>query len=61
MDAAKRVLKFIKGTSDFGLKHIKGEIIELIRFNDRDHASDCEDGKSTTGSVFFLTKVVLSL
>ena len=60
MNAAKRVLRYTIGTSDFRLKHIKGEIPELIRFNDRDLASDCEDGNSTAGSVFFLTRNVIT-
>ena len=34
--------------------------MELIRFSDSDHASDCEDTMSTSGFAFFVNGIVIT-
>lgn len=46
----KRVLRYIKGTLDMGLRYKKGEQEELICYSDADWESG-EDRRSTTGYV----------
>lgn len=49
--AAKRVLRYLKGTKTFGLKFESG-YQTLSMFVDADFAADQEDRKSTTGYAF---------
>ena len=57
--AAKRILRYLQGTKDFGLFYKKGEKYYLIRFVDSDYAGDQDDRKSTSSYVFVLgTRVV---
>ena len=52
--AAKRILRYLQGTKDFGLFYKKGEKSYLICFVDNDYAGDQDDRKSTSGYVFVL-------
>ena len=55
MSAAKRILRYIKGTSSFGLRYERGKRNYSIQgFNDSDFAGDSDDRKSTTDQVFFM-------
>ena len=47
--AAKRVLRYVKGTLDFGVFYCKGGYYELVAYTDSDYAGDLEDRKSTSG------------
>jgi hypothetical protein len=47
--ATKRVLKYLKGTQDFGLKYSKVDDFNLIRYSDSDFDVDKENGVSTLG------------
>ena len=50
--AALRVVKYIKGTKDYGLCYTKDGLAKVVGYADSDWASDEEDRKSTTGWVF---------
>lgn len=50
--AAKRVLRYLKGTLDFGIWYKRGGEGELQVFTDSDFAGDVESRKSTSGYVF---------
>ena len=50
--AALRVVKYIKGTKNYGLCYTKDGLEKVIGYADSDWASDEEDRKSTTGWVF---------
>ena len=50
--AAKRVLRYIKGTVDFGIMFKKSENLKLVGYSDSDHAGSCDDMTSTSGYVF---------
>lgn len=52
LQVAKRVLRYLKGTLDFGIFYKKGGIDELVAYTDSDYAGDLEDRKSTSGYVF---------
>ena len=55
LQAAKRVLRYLRGTTDFGVFYKKGGCEELIAYMDSDYAGDSEDRKSTSGYVFLLS------
>eukprot|EP00253_Pinus_taeda_P012520 PITA_12520 len=47
--AAKRVLKYLKGTQDFGIKYTQVDDFSLIGYSDSDFDGDKETGVSTSG------------
>ncbi|KAM7516529.1 hypothetical protein LguiA_006112 [Lonicera macranthoides] len=58
--AAKRILRYIQGTKNHGLKYIKEQQNKLIGFTDSDWAGSLDDRKSTSGFVFCLGSNVIS-
>ena len=38
--AAKKILRYLKGTVDYGVFYTKGGVSDLIGFNDSDYAGD---------------------
>jgi hypothetical protein len=59
LQAAKRVLRYLKGTTNLGIFYKKGGSDELIAFTDSDYADDLEDRKSTSRYVFMLSSGAL--
>ncbi|CAA7389247.1 unnamed protein product [Spirodela intermedia] len=51
---AKRLLRYLRGTIDFGLTYKKGIFFCLEGYSDSDYAGDLMDGKSTSSVLFFL-------
>jgi hypothetical protein len=51
-NAMKRVLKYLKGTLDYGIKYTDSFDVELIGYSDSDWASNLDDQRSTTGYSF---------
>ncbi|CAJ2655081.1 unnamed protein product [Trifolium pratense] len=58
--AAKKVLRYVKGTMEFGVQYLKSEEHELLAYTDSDNAGDIDDRKSTFGDVFMLEARVIS-
>ena len=58
--AAKRILRYLKGTLGFGMFYKKGGKLKLIGYTDSDYAGDVEDRKSTSGYVFMLSSGAIS-
>ena len=55
MSAAKRILRYIRGTSSFRLRYERGKKNYSIQgFSDNDFAGDSDDRKSITGQLFFM-------
>ncbi|KAI5313515.1 hypothetical protein L3X38_042691 [Prunus dulcis] len=54
MGTAKRVLRYIHGTLDFGIEFIKGKSATLIGYCDSDWAGSEDDRRSTSGYAFTL-------
>jgi hypothetical protein len=52
--AAKRILRYIKGTIDFGLLYPSSNEFKLVGYSDSDWGGDVDDRKSTTVFVFYL-------
>ncbi|KAI5330103.1 hypothetical protein L3X38_029500 [Prunus dulcis] len=57
---AKRVLRYIQGTLDFGLEYKKGEWTVLIGFCDSDWSGSEDDMRSTSGYAFTFGSGVFS-
>jgi len=52
--AAKRILRYVAGTSDYGVWYNKVDNFRLYGFTDSDYVGSLDDQKSTSGQVFFL-------
>ncbi|GJW39323.1 uncharacterized mitochondrial protein-like protein [Tanacetum coccineum] len=50
--AIKQILRYPKGTTSFGIKYKRGNDMRLVGYNS--HNVDIDDGRSTTGHVFYL-------
>jgi len=50
--AAKRILRYLKGTVNFGLMYNPSPSSELVGYCDADWAGDVQDRKSTSGYLF---------
>uniref|UniRef100_A0A251VAV7 Putative zinc finger, CCHC-type n=1 Tax=Helianthus annuus TaxID=4232 RepID=A0A251VAV7_HELAN len=51
--AMKQVLRYVKGSLDYGLRYRKDGDGELIGFSDSGHGCNAVDGKATTGMAFY--------
>ena len=57
--AAKRILRYIAGTRDYGLK-FDGNDSQLFSYFDSNWGGDREDERSTTGWIFYLASAPIS-
>ncbi|KAB2608298.1 hypothetical protein D8674_011466 [Pyrus ussuriensis x Pyrus communis] len=60
MGTARRILRYIQGTMDFGIEYVKGKSTVLIGYCDSDWAGSIDDMKSTSGYAFSLGSGVFS-
>ena len=60
MAAVKQILRYIKGTLDFGCIYEKGSNEGLHGYSDSDMAGDVDDRKSTSGMVFYFGNNLIS-
>ncbi|GJS95906.1 retrovirus-related pol polyprotein from transposon TNT 1-94 [Tanacetum coccineum] len=51
---AKRILRYIKGTVDYGILYSTSEDFKLVGYSDSDWAGSKDDKRSTLGFLFFL-------
>lgn len=51
---AKRVLRYLKGTMNYGVFYRKGGVSDLVGFSDSDYAGDMKDSKITLGAYVFI-------
>ncbi|KAI5387042.1 hypothetical protein KIW84_073263 [Lathyrus oleraceus] len=58
--AAKRILRYLQGTTTFDILYRRGGSHELIGFNDSDYAGSVEDRRSTSGYVCMLSGAVVT-
>ncbi|KAG6471756.1 hypothetical protein ZIOFF_069202 [Zingiber officinale] len=58
LQAANRILRYIKGTQGDGILYAKGVFVELLGYTDSDWAGDTVVRKSTSGYAFFIGSVV---
>jgi hypothetical protein len=59
-NAAKEVLRYLKGTLDYGIKYIDASDVEFTGYSDFDWAGNLDDRKSTTGYAFSIGSGVVS-
>lgn len=60
LQIAKRALRYLKGTVNYGILYKKGGEEELLAFTDSDYAGDVDDRKSTSGYVFLMSSGAVS-
>ena len=60
MMAVKRILRYLRGTKDYGLWYKLGRNLDLKVFTDADWTGNIDDRKSTSGGAFFLGKRLVS-
>jgi len=58
--AAKRVLRYLKGTMEQGIKIKKNIDMKLVGYTDADWAQDTEDRKSTSGYIYEIGGAIIS-
>ena len=54
VNVVKWILRYLKGTMDYGLWYSKGKGFTLIAFLDVDQVGCVDDRKSTSGGAFYL-------
>jgi hypothetical protein len=59
-NAAKAVLRYLKGTLDYGIKYIDASDVELIGYSYYDWAGNLDDLRSTTRYAFGIRSGVVS-
>jgi hypothetical protein len=59
-NAAKNVIKYVKGTANCGLKYEAEDDLQISVFTDSDWATDVDDRKSTSGYVGFIGRSPVS-
>ena len=60
LKASKRILRYLKGIIDYGVKFEKRQEFKLYGFSDSDWARSIDDTKSTSGYCFSLGSGVFS-
>ena len=60
LQAAKRILRYLKGTFDYGIMYKKVSSNDMVAYTDSDYAGDLDDRKSTYSYVFLLSSGVVS-
>lgn len=60
MLAAKRILRYVRGTTELGIQYKRQGEKKLVGFVDIDYAGDSDDRKGTSGYVFMLGGGVVS-
>lgn len=60
VNAAKRILRYIKGTSEFGIRYNNASVFCLNGYSDSDYAGNLDTRRSTTGYAFFIDKGIIS-
>ncbi|KAL4011530.1 hypothetical protein IC575_028590 [Cucumis melo] len=54
LNVVKRIIKYVHGTTDFGVLYSYDTSSELVGYYDADWADSADDRKSTSGGCFFL-------
>ena len=58
---AKRIMRYLKGTVNFGLMYNRGDRdLTITRYSDSDFAGDINDKKSTSGQIFFMGGLLIT-
>ena len=60
LGATKRILRYLKVTSSFGMWYTNSNNFRLYGYSDNDYGGCVDDCKSTTGYVFFMASGAIS-
>lgn len=60
LSAVKRIMKYLKGTSNVGLWYPKGSICSFVGFSDADYAGCKTERKSTSGTCHIFGNALVS-
>ncbi|XP_057460117.1 secreted RxLR effector protein 161-like [Actinidia eriantha] len=60
LETARRILRYVKGTIDFGLLYKKGRAYKLVGYCNADYGGDHDTRRSTTRYVFNLSSRAIS-
>ncbi|KAL0537384.1 hypothetical protein IC582_026362 [Cucumis melo] len=60
LNAVKRIIKYVHGTTDFGILYFYDTSSELVGYYDADRAGSADDRKGTSGGCFFLGNNLVS-
>lgn len=55
LKAAKTILRYVKGTTNFGIHYCSSKKLELFGYSDSDWDTNIDDIKSTSGNYFSLS------
>jgi hypothetical protein len=58
--AVKRIFKYLKGTTEFGIWYPKGNKLTLVSYTDADWEGNIDDRKSTSGATLYLGYCLVS-
>ncbi|KAJ9542758.1 hypothetical protein OSB04_029264 [Centaurea solstitialis] len=58
--AVKQILRYLRGTISLGIRYERCDELKLLGYSDSSHNVDADDGRSTTGHIFFLGKSPIS-
>ena len=58
--AVKRIMRYLKGTLNYGLCYTSSHNTQCVGFSDADFAGDTDDRKSTTGYMFKMSGTAIS-
>ena len=58
--AAKRILRYVKGTKRFGILYTASECLDLVGYTDSDWARSVDDRKSTSSYFFHMGSGAIS-
>jgi hypothetical protein len=56
----KRIVRYLKGTKEFGLWYPKGNDLSLMAYTDANWAGCIDDRRSTSGETFYLGEFLVS-
>ena len=59
-NAVKRILKYLKGTFNYGLIYDSSVKLKLCGYSDADYAGDTTTRRSTSGSIFMMTNGIVA-
>ena len=60
LKAAKIILRYLKGTTNFGMYYYVFDDYKLVGYSDSDWSGDMDDRKSTTGFVFYMGDIAFT-
>ena len=59
LNAARRILRYVRGTFDLEVFYKKGYDSKLVGYTGSDYVGDIDDRKSTSGSIFIMSLEVI--